>query len=247
MNQNIHELLEGIEIYIDNIEEKNKNDKVEDNILPKIQEIHKQLGELDISIKANEQKEIKSADWNKIWNEYGKSKETCIKDVTYSDVNNPEEFCNLLEKMATGQTVAGDNKEIIEFWSNHVIKNISANIKSDVLELYKEHLLQYIDTLPEINASNTDEIEKNFISSKQFKKFNEIVLSTLTEGLKKGTIKSSDYDEIVEKFGIKATEEDINKLVAEEIPPQPIEDPGPDNQWVWDSTNKKWIKEKKKI
>jgi hypothetical protein len=149
--------------------------------------------------------------------------------------------------MATNQTVAGDNKKFVEFWANHVIKNISANVKSDVSELYKEQLSQYIDTLSEINASNTDEIEKNFISSKEFKKFNEIVLSTLTEGLKIGAIKSNDYDEIVEKFGIKATEEDINKLVAEEIPPQPIEDPGPDNQWVWDSTNKKWIKEKKKI
>jgi vacuolar-type H+-ATPase subunit E/Vma4 len=243
MNQNINELLEGVELYIDNIKEKNKNDKVADDILPKIQEIHKQLGELDISVKASKENVI-NADverWKKIWSEYGQNKEFCVKDISNSDVNNPEEFCSWIEKMANNQTVAENNEMFVEFWKNHIIENITSNIKSDVLELYKEHLSQYIDTVPEINASNTEEIEKNFISSKQFKKFNEIVLCTLTEGLKLGTIKSNDYDEIVEKFGIKATEEDINKLVAEEIPAKPNDIPPAGKKYTWDAKAKLWV------
>jgi hypothetical protein len=246
MNQKIHELLEGIELYVYNIEEKNKNDKVTDEVLEKIINIHKQLGELDISIKASDENKIKAEfeKWQKIWNEYGKSKDTCILDVSHSDVNNPETFCDWLEKIATTPstvtTTASDDKKFIEFWSNHIINNVKFNeIKANVLSLYKEYLSQYVDTLFEIKAN--DDVENNFLGSKEFKKFNNITLNILTEGLKLGNIKSNEYDEIVEKFGIKATEEDINKLVADEIPAKPTDIPPIGKKYTWDAKAKLWV------
>jgi hypothetical protein len=74
------------------------------------------------------------------------------------------------------------------------------------------------------------------------------VFATLTEALKDSKIKSNEYDEIIEGFGIKATDEEINKVIADEaIPPKPTDTLDPSDEYIWDPTSKAWIKQKKKV
>lgn len=116
-------------------------------------------------------------------------------------------------------------------------------IRSNVVELYKEYLTRFVSAS---ELKEEKEIEEKFIVSEQRKEFNNVVFKVLTEALKEEKIEAKEYDEIMDTFEIKATEEEIKKVIADAVPPMPTDDPGEGNQWVWDANSMKWIKEKKK-
>jgi hypothetical protein len=126
---------------------------------------------------------------------------------------------------------------------------VESSVKNNVIELYAEYLNEFIDTIKEdAEKIEAKVIEEKFILSTQFNKFSNIVFATLTEALKDSKIKSNEYDEIIEGFGIKATDEEINKVIADEaIPPKPTDTLDPSDEYIWDPTSKAWIKQKKKV
>ena len=108
------------------------------------------------------------------------------------------------------------------------------DLKNDILNLYKEHCTQFVQANNDIQVAD---IEKKFVSSDHFKKFNTIVLSTLTKALQAGTIVAKDYDEILNTFQISASEEEIKKLVVADDDPMPT---------TAAPAGKKWVKEQDK-
>lgn len=109
-------------------------------------------------------------------------------------------------------------------------------IKSDILDLYKEHLSQFIqsnvDEFVKVGAVDAEILKNKFLTSEYFKKFNSIVLATLTKALQLGTIVANDYDSVMEQFNIVASEDDIKRLVVADDLPMPSQTPPIGKRWV---------------
>jgi hypothetical protein len=107
------------------------------------------------------------------------------------------------------------------------VKSNQKDIKESIADLYEIALNDFSEGV----VVGTDIKGVDFSKSIQFKEFRANILSMLTLGLKNGRITASEYDNIMDVFGITVGDEEINNILADDAP-MPAEAPPEGKQWV---------------
>jgi hypothetical protein len=257
MNEKIKELLtvakdyiEHLEYKIQRLEDKNNQGLMSDNDIAELERVNSALYNTEISIKANDNdvgsnvKEdliklgMKEEDFDMHESDlYVKKTPVSEKYLeTYKWKNNVTTFKNQREPNI-GEVWYDFSFANDAFWESKV----KSSIKEDIIELYATMLNEFTAKLTDIDKIEANVIEEKFNGSEDYKKFSNIVFDNLTKALTENKISAKEYDEIIEAFDIKASDDEIKKIVSEDIPPKPTDIPPMGKKYTWDAKAKLWV------